>query len=66
MSCSQFRSQPRRDECLVCGKTASEHGVELPPAPVSLKQQGIKILFGGKFYEFKDWQEARKRGFYLY
>ncbi len=40
----------------MCGRSAAAH---LP------KQQGIKIYFQGKLWEFANWEEARKQGFYL-
>jgi hypothetical protein len=62
MSCTAYKdSGGTRDECLTCGCPAEEHGLPAKP-PV----KSIKILFAGKFWEFTDWQEARKHGFYLY
>lgn len=48
-----------KDSCLMCGRTEKAHAVEVE------KEQRIKILWGGKFYEFSNWQEALGRGFHL-
>jgi hypothetical protein len=52
-----------KDSCLKCGRTAENHArhLELP----RFKQE-IAIFFNKKLWKFRDWEEARKSGFYLY
>lgn len=47
----------KQNACLKCGKTEESHG--------ELKRPEVHIYFGGKLWKFKNWQEARKYGFYL-
>lgn len=52
-----------KDSCLKCGRTLSAHNTRLDLP--GFKQE-IAIFFGGKLWKFRDWEEARKSGFYLY
>jgi len=72
--CSNFRtSKGSREECLTCGRVRSEHQpestkkeLEVKPDPrIYFAGRLIKIYFAGKLYEYANWEEARKDGFYL-
>jgi len=71
--CSNFRtSKGSREECLTCGRARSEHQpestkkeLEVKPDPLEPDPARIKIYFAGRWYEYANWQEAQKDGFYL-
>jgi len=71
--CSNFKaSKGTKGECLTCGRVREEHQpestkkeLELKPDPAGPPELLIKIYFAGKFYEYTNWEEARKDGFYL-
>ena len=47
----------KKDACLECGRTLDAHTPQ-PPA--------VHIFFVGKLWKFKNWEEAKSHGFYLY
>jgi hypothetical protein len=47
-----------KDACLMCGKQENSHRA-------AVLETEVHIFFQGRLWRFKNWQEAREKGFYL-